>query len=147
MIIHTTPKKYPCKYCHIRFRTKRQYRHHQKIHVDYFCLTCQKQFPSAYTLKVKQLLLATHYSEIYFIQNDFVIRRFIIECILDLASNCMDALSVIIILQKDLLIIIICKEDTVTHILKALKTMKRLNRHFSFDRLVKKGSEKNCKIY
>lgn len=56
MVIHTTPKQYPCNYCNLKFRTKRQYNHHEKVHVEYICSTCQKQFPSAYTLKVKQLV-------------------------------------------------------------------------------------------
>lgn len=52
MDIHTLPRRYKCKYCNSKFRTKRHYSSHQKKHIDYFCLLCNKKFPSAFTLKV-----------------------------------------------------------------------------------------------
>lgn len=52
MLIHSTPKTLKCKYCKLAFRQKRYLTQHTKLHVDFLCEVCHKQFPSERTLKV-----------------------------------------------------------------------------------------------
>lgn len=53
MVLHTFEKHIKCKYCKARFRTMRQYKCHERAHIDhYICEVCKKKFESAYMLEV-----------------------------------------------------------------------------------------------
>lgn len=53
MVLHTFEKHIKCKYCKARFRTMRQYKCHERSHIDhYVCEVCKKKFESAYMLEV-----------------------------------------------------------------------------------------------
>lgn len=64
MAIHTLPNQFKCSYCNASFRTMRFYTHHQKKHVEYFCNICNKQYPSAFALKVRKRSTERHISEL-----------------------------------------------------------------------------------
>lgn len=58
MIIHTHEKSIKCKYCKAKFRTMRQYKFHERSHVEYVCDVCSKKCDSAHMLDVSGLSLS-----------------------------------------------------------------------------------------